>query len=526
MPKLLPLSEFAKSGLNSDLMPWDLPGSFLTEISNIRISRHKLSPFGGSVSWDDLPVDFQPGFLIHVNSATGTFWLIAGLDEVYVYDGTTFTDISSTAGYAGVISEDKWNGCMLTNIPVINNPGQFPEYWSPQNPATIMKPLPWDATNTWAQANESAAIIRSHKQWLFAMDITTNGDEIPDGVRWSTPADISGIPASWDPLDVTNTAGLTFLGGAGGRIIDGKSLRDAFVVYRESGVSVFDYVGGQFVWQVRHLSTTVGLISDNCVVEVKGKHYFIGDGDISVNDGNSIQSLLHNRIRKRFVSNYDADNYSNSYAVENDAQKEVWFCIPESGHVYPNVAYIYNWEDDTWSVRGIPEAPLGSYGPQAVSQFSWEDLAQSWNSSIAIWSQRNATPRNDTVVVATKPAGAGQSGQLLVLDSGTESPDSPYSSVIERLGFALEGLARVTTITRLYPHMRGPGSVYIRIGSQDYPSAPVRWKPAVLFDPDVDRKVDIRTTGELHCFRIYSVDDAAYWEFSGMDVEYTEAGAR
>ena len=526
MPKLLPLIDFAKSGLNSDLMPWDLPGSFLTEISNIRISRQKLSPFGGSVAWDSMPIDFNPGFLIHVNSSTGTFWLVAGDDGVLAYDGATFEDISSTVGYAGVTDVDKWNGCLLTNIPIINNPGHYPEYWSPQNTATILKPLPWDATTTWVQANQSATIIRSHKQWLFAMDLISNGTEIADGVRWSTPADISGIPETWDELDVTSTAGLTFLGGDGGRIIDGKSLRDAFVVYRESGVSVFDYVGGQFVWQVRHLSTTVGLLSDNCVVEVKGKHYFIGDGDILVNDGNSIQSLLHNRIRQRFVSNIDADNFTNSYAVENDSAKEVWFCVPEEGREYPNVAYIYNWEDDTWSVRQIPEAPMGSYGPQAVQQATWESLTQSWNSSIAIWSQRNATPRNDTVVIATRPAEAGQSGQLLVLDSGTESSETVFSSTIERLGFALEGLSRVTTITRLYPHMRGPGTVYIQIGSQDFPSAPVRWKEAVLFNPVTDRKVDIRTTGELHCFKIYSVDDSTYWEFSGMDVEYVDSGAR
>ena len=61
------------------------------------------------------------------------------------------------------------------------------------------------------------------------------------------------------------------------------------------------------------------------------------------------------------------------------------------------------------------------------------------------------------------------------------------------------------------------GSVDIRLGSQDYPGAPVRWKPAQRFNPETDRAITMRTTGELHCFRIESVDDLQ-WEFSGFDI--------
>lgn len=526
--KFLQLTNFAKNGINSDLMPWDLPGDFLTELSNIRISRSKLSPFGGEVRWADLPVDFEPGLVMYVNSSQGTFWLIAGLDKVYVYDGSTFTNISSLAGYVSISEEDLWNGCMLSNIPIINNVNSFPEYWPQQNVSTKLIYLPWDATNTWADVNQSCRILRSHKQFLFAMDLSIDGLEVVDGVRWSAPADIAGVPNSWDEFDVTNVAGLTTLGGAGGRIIDGLSLRDAFVVYREGGVSVFDYIGGQFVWQIRNFTTTNGLISKNCIVEVKGKHLFIGNGDILVNDGNSIESLMQNRLRKRFLSDYDPDNASNSYAVKNDVAKEVWFCIPQTGRTYPSVAYIYNWEDDTWSIRDIPEGPSCGYGPQAVTQETWASVVDTYENTVSIWSKRTSSPLNDTVVAVIKQAtpSGGESGRITVLDSNLAPVDAPYSSTIERLGFALEGLNNVTTITRIYPHIRGPGSVFIRLGSQDYPGASVRWKQPVLFDPNTDRKVDIRTTGELHCYRIYSIDSSIYWEFSGMDIEYVTAGER
>ena len=65
----------------------------------------------------------------------------------------------------------------------------------------------------------------------------------------------------------------------------------------------------------------------------------------------------------------------------------------------------------------------------------------------------------------------------------------------------------------------------IQFGSQDYPGAPVRWKPAVVFNPSTDRKIDIRTTGELHAWRFQSIGKIA-WKLSGFTIEFERAGVR
>lgn len=527
MPNLLTISDFAKSGLNSDLIPWDLPPSFVTDVKNIRIKQNKLSPFGGYEAWATLPVDFDPGMIMAVSGTSTTYWVVAGADAVYGFDGTTFTDISLAAGYAGITTATDWTGCLLSKVPIINNPGSYPQYWPQINVGIPILLLPWDATQTWADVSQTCNIIRSHKQYLFALGLQDAGTEIADGVRWSSPADIADVPVTWDPTDITNVAGYTKLGGGAGAIVDGLSMRDAFVIYRERGVSVFDYVGGQFVWQIRHLSSTYGALAANCVVKANGKHYFLGDGDIFVNDGNSITSLVHDRIRNRLSQTISSEYYRNSYALKSSSSDEVWFCIPESGFEFPNIAYIYNWRDDTWSIRDLPENTTGNYGPQTVSQISWATVTGAWNTiSPYSWVQSQVSPLGDVVAVAVKPAGAGQSGELRVVSSTANVQGTAYDTIIERVGIPLNGLGSVTTITRLYPRMLGPGTVSIEVGSQDYPGSPVRWKPAVVFDPETDRKVDIRTTGELHCFRISSLQSNSYWELSGIDVEYTEAGLR
>jgi hypothetical protein len=526
MSQLLNLNEFAKKGVNSDILPWELPGDFVTDMENMRIVRNKISPFGGYSTWATLPVDFIPGYIMHIGSISGRFWLIAGRNSVQVFDSATFFDISSAGGYPSIPDENLWTGCMLSEIPIITVGSHYPEYWPEQSGVIQLEPLPWDATRTWADVNEQCNIIRSHKQYLFALGLTSNGVYLPNSVRWSSPADTGLVPETWDPLDTSNVAGITPLGGAGGTIIDGLTLRDAFVVYRESGITVFDYVGGQFVWQVRHLSTTSGLLSPECIVEVRGRHFFIGNGDILVNDGNSVQSLLHNRLRKRFSESYDGDNYLNAYAVKHNSASEVWFCVAEKGFTFPNIAYIYNWEDDTWSIRNIQESASANYGPLKDAATTWTTVKGTWGSASSSWTQSNASALQDSIISITKPVAMGTSGSMLSLDVDNTPSEVTYNSGIERLSFALDGLAQVTSIQRVYPHLNGPGTVYIQLGSQDYPGATVRWKPAVAVTASDVRKVDIRTTGELHCFRIFSENSSDYWEFSGMDIEYVKAGLR
>ena len=527
--QLLNLPGFAQKGINTDLPSYTLPGDFLTEAKNIRILANSIRPFGGFLILDSLPVDFNPGHLTSHEGPIGQFWVIPGDDSVLAYDGSIYHDISniSGGGYAGVNDPDDWHSCAIAQVLVLNHPGHFPEYWPDPNGAIPLQYLPWDFSNTWADVNQSCRIMRSHKQFLFAMDLVDNGIEYPDGVRWSTPADIGLVPESWDPLDITKTAGLINLGGEGGRIIDGLSMRDAFVVYREGAISVFDYVGGQFVWRIRHSTATQGLVSKNAIVEIRGKHIFISNGDIMQYDGNTFTSLLHNRLRRRFVGNYDVSKRDNGYVVHNKLASELWFCITEIGFSLPNVAYLYNYEDDSWAIRDIYDvSPFAAYGPQLIAPVTWDSTAGIWDDIAGNWNIGQTTTLSFSITAVSKPSGPGQSGKLALLDHNSTDEISQYSTVIERIGFALAGLDNVTTITRIYPHLSGTGTVFIEVGSQDHINAPVTWKPGVWFEAGVDRKVDIRTTGELHCFRFSVGDSPKRWELSGMDIEFVMAGKR
>ena len=527
MPELLTVENIGTKGLNTDNKAWSLPPDFITFGVNFRIFANSIRSAGGHALWSTPPVNFFPGHLIHAGATGGDYWLVIGRDAVYSFDGTTWTDVSSAAGYAGVGVDDEllWSSCMLGQIPVINNPQAHPEYWSrPVSPGNILLPLPFDQTNTWKDMLYSFKILRSHKNYLFAMNLQENTDEFPDSFRWSHPADQGGIPPTWDETDDAFLAGKASLGGDGGQILDGRSLRDAFSIYSENAIDILDFTNDEFVWRRRSLSATVGLLARNCIVEIKGAHFFLADGDIVMNDGTSIKSIAHNRIRKQLTARINIDNFHRAYAVRNDALKEVWFCIPEEDAEYANVAYIYNWRDDSWAIRTIEESinvAYAGYGSQSDPTAKWDVFTDtdSWDSQTRVWGSAILTPLDDTIV-GCSPA----DGSLYFLDPpGT--PDNAIQSRIERTDFPLVDQREVTTITRVYPHMDGEAELTVQFGSQDHAGAPIRWKPAQTFNPATDRKLDVRTTGELHCWRFDSIGKDN-WAMSGFDIEFERSGRR
>ena len=525
MTEVLELTNIGLKGIATDPMPWTLPPEFINYGKNFRIFAGAIENNGGETLWSTAGVAFNPGHLFPVRTSDGDiFWVALGRSAVYVYNGLVWTDITSVAGYAGISTDDEllWHGCQLGQIPIFNNPQHVPEYWSPVSLAQVLQPLQFDASNTWSAKGYSAKVMRSHKNYLFAMNLAEGAVELPDSYRWSHPADINGLPATWDETDESFLAGKSALGGDGGQIIDGLSLRDAFSIYSEKAVNILDSTNDEFVWRRRNLSSTIGLAARNAVSEVKGTHFLLVGDDIVKNDGNRLDSIMHNRFQTDLSSRIDATEYPKSYSLIKNDRKEIWFCIPETGSSYPNIAYVYNWKDDSWAIRDIFTGIAHSAsGPQAEASAAdtWDGISGTWDEQTRKWDEGGVSPLTDTIV------GVVPGTQKLYLMDTSDVPDANIDFTIERTNFPLLGHRQVTTITRVYPHIRSESPVTIEFGSQDYPDGAVRWKPSITFDPSTERKIDIRTTGELHAWRISALNKSAI-KMSGMTIEYVLAGHR
>ena len=517
------IDNIGTKGINTDITPWSLPPDFITRGMNFRASDNAIMSSGGSNLWSTSPENFDAGRIMHVRSTSGDYWMVMGSDKVYAFTGGTWHDISNPDGYIGTQANAGalWTFCKLGKIPVINHPLHYPEYWAPVSTGQTLQSLEFAPGETWKDKGITAKVMRSHKNMLIALNLQEGADEAPNAYRWSHPADVNGLPFTWDETDRSALAGRAQVGGQSGALIDGLSLRDSFVLYSENAINMLHLMLDEFVWRRVEVSQTTGVFAKDVVTEVRGIHYFITDGDIVSFNGNTLKSIINNRLRRRMQANMNVSAYKNSYIVRNTVRNEIWFCVPEDTAELPNIAYIYNWQNDSWSLRELPEdIAFANYGAQAVPQVTWNNWQGTWNSQLSPWSNSQLSPMDDTVI-GVKPTPS----ELHILDPYASPSDNSFNTVIERTNYAIGGLRQTVHVSRIFPKLEGGGTVKITLGAQDYPNSPVRWKPSQIFDINTDRKLDIRVTGELLAYRIESASSSGF-RLSGIDFEYALAGER
>jgi hypothetical protein len=165
------------------------------------------------------------------------------------------------------------------------------------------------------------------------------------------------------------------------------------------------------------------------------------------------------------------------------------------------------WESVTYDWAHMP----GFWGTGIESAETWATKKGNWNTD-------NTSPFSYQIM-GIEPVASGIYN--MTVNDGTSND----GVLLERTGAVFGDQRAVTSIVRAYPHMQGTSPVNIQLGSQEAVGQGVNWSEPVLFTPNTDRKVDIRTTGKLHGWRLESTD-AIDFTFFGMDVEYVNNGVR
>ena len=589
---ILNIREMGSVGVVTDVAPWDLPPSALSYGINFRLSNGKVQMAGGIVPVSP-PSGDELGHITQMKDySQNSTWVVCGGGSIKTFDGVDFFDVSQAFKSVNPkmtrLNPALWSSCKIGQVLFLNHPDLYPIYWSddPSN-AVNMQRLPWHVTaEDWEDVKKSCKVMASHKNFLFALGMKEESDLYADKVWWSHPAEPDGIPFSWRPTfeQPDSIAGWVSL-GRGGSIVGGESLRDSMVVYSEEALNAFDFTGDALGWRRRTISTNSGLANKEAVTSVDGRHFYISNDDIMIFDGNSVSSLMHNRLRKSFAAQIDPSNVRNSWSAHYATFNEIWFAVPEKGSEYPNMAYVFNYRDGTWGIRDLEKQfRHGHFGDEPVKAVSsWDGTTGAWDQELRKWPAASkrifdramfSLAGEEIYDVDPYVSGYGdnfeaQRGSSWDGVSGSWDTDtrdwlniddrydySKRATILTRTDLPVGGHEFNTTITRVYPHVEGadkspfswnslteswgseardwnykaPGedsfeALEFRFGSQQRAGGEVKWAGGFReFVPGVDRKIDVRTTGELHAFQIRS--RGGFFNLTGMDIEFAPAGGR
>ena len=369
-------------------------------------------------------------------------------------DNEVVTPIETTAtsdvAYNATATEN-WRATVLNGLLVATNGYDTAQMWPLINgEASATTPL--RELKNWQSTSSYCKSISAFRTFLVGLNWTIGGDDFPNLVKWSTEANAAQPPASWVETDLELDTGEYQLTDTPGKIIDGLPFKDSFFIYKNDSIYAMNYVGTPYVFGFKLLSPTVGLLTKNAIAEFDMGHFFMGNSDFYLNDGQTVRPLLPDKLRRAVFDVINAGDTSNPswkkcFVVADHLHTEMLACYPTDASTIVNKAVIWNWRTGTFSFRDLPDTTHISSGiaPVFPTGNKWGPAATLDESSMT--PSAPATGGNLTVVTTTSTPAFSTAGTLIINGSGS-TPDGLGDIGAEQITYTGKTGTTFTNITR------------------------------------------------------------------------------
>ena len=330
--------------------------------------------------------------IAYTTNTTGTGTL-SGLTVANDHpDNEIVTPVGTTATGDNLYSataKENWRVTILNGLLVATNGFDTAQMW-PLSSGVPSKTTPLRELKNWPATSSYCRSIAAFKTFLVGLNWSIGGNEYPNLVKWSTEASALLPPNSWAEADATLDAGEYQLSDTPGKIVDGLPYGDSFLIFKEDSIYIMNYVGTPYIFSFKLLSPTVGLLAKNAVAEFDNGLFFVGNSDCYVTNGQQVTALLPNKLRREMFSDLNGDNYQKVFVVADNQRNEMLACYPAGISSIPNKALIWNWKDNTFSLRSIPDLYHINSGIAAITTgTTWNDHTEDWNAGPGIWGMGN-----------------------------------------------------------------------------------------------------------------------------------------
>lgn len=507
---MIPIKDLGSVGFIPDQLAQELPDAGLSSVSNVRTRDGHIERIGGDTAIYTTP-PVTPYFCLPYAAGPSRFLVYAGTAAVYADDGSTQTDITGTAPTGA--SGNRWTGGVLNGVLVLNNSIDQPMYWGGNTALNLATLTGWNSA--WRCAS-----LRPWKNYLFALDVTKTATRYPHMVKWSSAADPGTVPASWNEADPAVDAGELDLAETTDFLVDCLPLGDQLIIYKQFSMYAATYVGGQFIFSFRRIPGDSGLMAKGCVASVPGGQIAITNGDVIFTDGQTVKSIVSGRVRKWLFNSIDPTYYERAFVTTNPSFNEAWICYPTTGNTLCNRALVWNWADNTFTVRSLTNVTYGCSGQiSAAVDDSFAADSVSFDESSTTFDQAQLPLSKSQLVLATSTP------QILAVDVGNDFHGTGFTASIERTGLAFGDASTVKTARAVYPRIDGNSgsTIYIQLGATMDVEAPYTWADPVPYVIGSTFKADSFVTGRFIGYRIYSSDTFS-WRARSIDFDVKLGG--
>ena len=500
------------NGINKDISPYELGENLWSDGNNVQFDNDKTAKVKGHQQVFGTP-SVAPYWLLPFNTITTDYWIYPSLTKLYRVSTsgttTTHTDITrATGGDYSATAADRWNGGILGGVAIVNNGVDVPQMLG----STASN---FSALSNWLSST-TTKVIRPFKRFLVALDSTESGTRYPFRVRWSHPAEGGTVPTTWDASDDTKDAGYVDLSQSNGFVVDCLPLGDSNIIYKEDSVWAMTFEGGQSIFGFRQLFNDAGILGKDCVKSFDNQHFVVSEDDVFTHDGQSKKSIVDGQIRDELFNSIHPDYKTRTFVAADREKNEMWICFVSNSatDAFADKAYVWNWRNNTWSIRDLPSVSYISWGVvDTVSTTDWTESGD-WDTDNDSWD----SPLKPSLLLAD-----ANNTKLFVLGSNQFNGTS-FRSWAEKTDMNLSHPG-IKSVTKIVPRVSGTGSVDFYIGTEMQPHQGVTWKGPYTFTPGTHSEIPVRATGTYIGIRVETTDDKA-WALENLEVHWTPQGIR
>ena len=314
-----------------------------------------------------------------------------------------------------------------------------------------------------------------------------------------------------------------------GAILDGLPLGDSFIIYKNDSIYIMNYVGTPYIFSFKLLSPTIGALCKNSVVDFENGHFFMGNSNFYLCNGQTVTPLLTGKLRRAVFDEIVAGDlndpsWEKSFVVADHVHKEILACYPTESSTVVNKAVIWNWEKNTFTFRDLPTTSHISNGILAAHPGGkvWDTSTNTWNEDSEAWGSSDYDTHLENLVFADV-----SNTKFYRDNSGNKEDTSNMTAYIERSGYDLGDPQSVKFVSAVYPQIEvsGDNTVNVYIGRQMSTEDAITWEGPVAFNPNSQSKVSCRVSGKYFGVKVESTTDID-WRLHGLAFEVQQSGTR
>jgi len=275
---------------------------------------------------------------------------------LYELSGVTFVNQSRGGGYTGSV-ENRWRFEQFGNASLACNETELIQVST--GTGTAFADIP--------QSPRARIIVTASGFVLaFGLNATYVGGDRSDA--WAC----SGLydHLTWAPSD-SNQAAFGYLLNTPGDIRAAKRLGNDVVAYKENSLYLGRFVGKPVIWQWDLLSSNVGAVSAEAVIDVGTAHLFIGRDNFWLFDG-ARPVPIKSAPKEWFFANCDATYRYRIRSHFDQAKNLCWWFYPTPGSGGAlTSAVVYNLSMDRWGKVTLPIETVLQYQGAETNYDSW-----------------------------------------------------------------------------------------------------------------------------------------------------------